>query len=207
MQIGRHHFFENLFAATKANDRNLAKNILITELANQIIASPFTVREILAQNGVAVSKNATSEEIANLLIENFPKNKEIRTKITNLIFSCNRFSFDGLPHYGDDDKNKKVKWENITSEKNKIFISQILKEALLEEKAGKLSTEIIGLVKQVQNKSKLFAFNAAEEDENNKEKKPPQIGFFKMVFIISAATATLCGLFALWYRYVEKKTD
>ncbi len=201
MQIGRHHFFENLFAALKVNDRDLVKNILITELANQIIANTFTVREILAENGVAVHRNAKPQEIAQIIIENFPQNQIIRSKIVDLIFSGNRYSFDGQPHYGT---KKIIKWEIISSQKNKILISDILREALLEEKAGKLNRDIIGLIKQVKNKSRLFAF-APEEEQ--KEIKPVTIGFFPMAIGISLALGAIGGLFVLWYKYIEKGTD
>jgi hypothetical protein len=203
MQIGRHHFFENLFAALRANDRNLAKNILITELANQIIANPFTVREILAENGVAVSQNATSEEIANLLIDNIPSNKGIRSKIVDLIFNDNKLSFDGEPHY--DRTNKNIKWELVSGNKNKTIISELLKEAMLEEKSGKLSTDIIPLTKQVKNKAKLFAFTPPDEALLNPEELG--FGFGAQMFVAIAFIGVVAGAFTLWYRNVEKKTD
>ena len=103
MLFMKHNFVSNYQNADGAEDNNLKRDILISEIAKLIVNKPQKVISLLSESGYDVSAGISSEDLSVAVVSTLSRSEKFATLITEEILRSDlSFSQDGTkPNLGE----------------------------------------------------------------------------------------------------------
>jgi len=97
----------NFSGGVLSNDRDMTKDVVLSEVHKILDKSPEVLIETLNSSGQAVSKNVSKKDLVHLTVENLYENPKFRDNISALIILGNETNYNNLD--GDGSVMDKLK--------------------------------------------------------------------------------------------------
>jgi hypothetical protein len=88
------NMMSNFSGAVLSNDKEMTKDVVLSEVHKILDKSPEVLIEALNKSGQAISKNASKKELVHLTVENLYDNPKFRENISALIISGNETNYN-----------------------------------------------------------------------------------------------------------------
>ena len=88
------NMMSNFSGAVLSNDKEMTKDVVLSEVHKILDKSPEVLIETLNKSGQAISKNASKKEIVHLTVENLYDNPKFRENISALIITGNENQYN-----------------------------------------------------------------------------------------------------------------
>lgn len=88
------NMMSNFSGAVLSNDKDMTKDVVLSEVHKILDKSPEVLIETLNKSGQAISKNASKKEIVHLTVENLYDNPKFRENISALIITGNENQYN-----------------------------------------------------------------------------------------------------------------
>jgi hypothetical protein len=90
------NMMSNFSGAVLSNDKDMTKDVVLSEVHKILDKSPEVLIETLNKSGQAISKNASKKEIVHLTVENLYDNPKFRENISALIITGNENQYNNV---------------------------------------------------------------------------------------------------------------